>query len=401
MLDKIVEICIASPSTKIEGSLLLCQYTIADIQFVQKLSDGSYIENTFTDNIKEGDKIELEFALPRLTAIGFYKDWSTFVKQNYYKYPHNDCYSFENKSFLKNDEEFQKKYKAIIGLTESILLISKHSYEEEEKYNAIILREDATLFLPLVYKFEDIKELEDTTIVQITEVTKLFSDDKIADKKSIFINTLLDQLLKEKEEKRFSILIKQFANYYEKAILSYNFFLKDFSFNKLKLEIDTKALDFNQKLQGVINDSQGKLIAIPTAFVLVLTTFNFEKVDLKNWAILVSTLIFTFFIQIFLQNQKSSLRFIKENIEYYKLTFTEDLIKISDSFSHLESEYKNQKRRIDLLQFLLWLVPISTSSIFFYVYSYQNSWIITALYITIYLMIYVVEYYTQPIKEQI
>lgn len=194
-------------------------------------------------------------------------------------------------------------------------------------------------------------------------------------------------------------MIKRFTNYYEKAILSYNFFLKDFSFNKLKLEIDTKALDFNQKLQGVINDSQGKLIAIPTAFVLVLTTFNFEKVDLKNWAILTSTLIFTFFIQIFLQNQKSSLRFIKENIEYYKLTFNEDLIRISDSFSHLESEYKNQKRRIDLLQFLLWLVPVSTSSIFFYVYSYRNSWIITAIYITIYLIIYLVEYYTQPIKK--
>jgi hypothetical protein len=399
MLDKIVEICIASSSSKIEGSLLLCKYTVADIPFVQKLYDDSFIENTFTSSIKDGDEVELEFSLPRLTTIGFYKDWSAFIKQNYYEYPNHDCYSFENKSYLKNDSEFNNKYRAVIELAESILQISKHSYEEEERRNAIVLREDITLFLPLLYKFKDFKSLEDNTIVQIIEVTKLFSDDKVVDKKSIFINTLIDQLLSEKEEKRFSTLIRQFKNYHDKAVISYNFFLKDFSFNKLKLEIDTKALDFNQKLQGVINDTQGKLIAIPTAFVLVLTTFNFDKADLKNWAILLSTIIFTFFIQIFLQNQKSSLKFIKDNIEYYKQTFTEDLIKISDRFSHLENEYINQKRRIDLLQFLLWLVPIGTTSIFCYVYGYNSSWIIAVLYCVAYLIFYFVEYYTQPIKK--
>ena len=138
----------------------------------------------------------------------------------------------------------------------------------------------------------------------------------------MFLNQFITFLKTVDENERFSYFIFNIVNYHEKSISSYQYYLRDFSYNKLKVELDSKALEFAQKIQTVINDSQTKLIAIPTVFDLVIATFDFDKIlSSKNVGAIISLFIFSILLQLFLDNQRSALKFIKQNIDSYKDTF--------------------------------------------------------------------------------
>jgi hypothetical protein len=128
----------------------------------------------------------------------------------------------------------------------------------------------------------------------------------------------------------------------------------------LKVELDSKALEFAQKIQTIINDSQTKLIAIPTAFVLVIATFDFEKIlSSKNVGTIVGLFVFSTLIQLFLNNQLSALKFIKQNIDAYKSTFKNDEInQTSNSFVLVEVEFNKQNSRLKVIEVILWSIPV-------------------------------------------
>jgi hypothetical protein len=65
-------------------------------------------------------------------------------------------------------------------------------------------------------------------------------------------------------------------------------------------------------------------------------------------------------IQLFLNNQKSTMNFIKDNIFAYKETFSGSEIKdISKKFTLVEEEYGKQKARLKVVEIILWFVPVA------------------------------------------
>lgn len=128
----------------------------------------------------------------------------------------------------------------------------------------------------------------------------------------------------------------------------------------MKIELDSKALEFAQKIQSVINESQTKLIAIPTVFVLAFVSFDYsDLLSNKNIFTIISLFIFAILIQLFLNNQFSTLRFINENVISYKDTFKRnDIDKISSKFSLVDKEREKQEKRLILIEAILWLIPV-------------------------------------------
>ena len=117
-------------------------------------------------------------------------------------------------------------------------------------------------------------------------------------------------------------------------------------------------LAFAKKIQGVVNESQTKLIAIPAAIVFACTTLEYEKINsIKNYLILVGMIMFCIFIQIFINNQKSALKFIENNITIYKQSFSNNKQILENSFIEVDKEKDKQKYRLLTVQILLWLNP--------------------------------------------
>lgn len=290
------------------------------------------------------------------------------MQWNYYEFPQKEVYIYELNDYLNNARQFKDKYSLVIDLIDELQKIAKYSYKEEEILNAIIVREDKSLFLYLKYSAEDIDSIDDNELTLISSFIDILKSDTTTDKRNIYLNQLIEFLSDKEELIRFSFLIQNFKDYIKVSSSTYNYYQRNFSYNKLKVELDAKALEFYQKLQGVINNSQTKLIAIPTALVFALSTLDYIDINsLKNYLIVVGLILFCMFIQIFINNQKSAINFIEENITYYKNTHANNKSELEKSFSKVDTERKKQIKRLRQIQILLWLVPVLTLSVIVFI----------------------------------
>ncbi|EEK14700.1 hypothetical protein CAPGI0001_1305 [Capnocytophaga gingivalis ATCC 33624] len=360
MIDKIVKILNKNKSSiKIEDDIISCIYRIDSLEFLRELSDNELITNSFFEDYNTDEDIVLEFLISRLRSQGFYLSKKSFLTWNQYNYPEKEVYIHEINDFLINNVFFNERFSTIINLIDILGQNSKIKYNEDEFLNFLIVREDKSLLLYLKYLPEDLDLIDNTDLNNINNFIQILKEDIAPDRKNIYINELIDYLLPIEEKNRFSYLIKNFNEFIHRASASYNYYLRNFSYYKLKIELDTKALDFYQKIQGVVNDSQTKLIAIPTAIVFASTTLDYENINsMKNYLILVGMIMFCIFIQIFINNQESALEFIERNITIYKQSFSDNKQILENSFIKVDKERNKQKCRLLTIQILLWSSPI-------------------------------------------
>lgn len=366
MLNSIVNIIEKSSSIVEDGDFLICDYIVEDKSIISLLFDNEYISNSSVESIEVGNILKIEFILSRIFSQGFFLSQDSFIIKHRYNYPSSPIYIYRQKKYLEDDKPFVDQYRKVIKLIENILRNSKHSYEELNVQNAIIEPDNSFLYLPLIYTSDDLIFLDDTAMSKLALFNGLLSSISFEDKKNAFLNHLVLFLNKLKDDGiRFSSLLRNFEKFFDNAQTSYKYYLRQYTYSKFKLELDSKALDFNQKIQGVINDSQTKLIAIPTALVLVLTTLNYDDPNSpKNYLAVIGLIVFCIFIQLFIDNQKSAINFVETNIKHYKSTFKEtDLQEIKESFSRVDLEKNKQIKRLRIIEILLWFIPILTISV--------------------------------------
>jgi len=371
MLWKIVDIISTSDSRIQEGTLFCDNYIVTDNAIIEYLESINAFENIPTKK-QVGDKINLELSLAHLNTIGYFEDCETFIIKNRYSLQLDLYYIDEIKCYSSESNDFFTKYNLIINLINSIKKVAKHTYTDLNIDNSIIFREDKSIFLHFLFDASDIELIKTSESDSINSIIRVFNEDN-TEKQLLFINELIDFLNPKDENSRFKFLLSQFGTLYDKCNNAYQFYLRDYSYNKLKIELDSKALDYTQRIQSVINDSQTKLIAIPTAFVLVFVAFDFNDLfAVKNIASILSLFIFAILIQLFLNNQKSTLSFIWENILSYKETFSSNSIEtISSKFTLVEKELKKQKNRLRMVEFLLWSIPIVLTSLWLFLINYS------------------------------
>jgi len=371
MLSGVIELISNSKPNIIEGALCCGEIyvdaiTLLSIEYLEK--EGVIENSDYEKNI--GNNINLELSFARLGTIGYFVDAESFLLKYNYKYPGKTCYISSTKQF-SNDiaAPFFLKYQKVITLMNALKFVAKHVYDDSDAENIIIFRDDRSLFVPLIYSAEDILTLSDRDLEMIDDVVSTLTDFN-TEKKLLFVNELLDLLLGCSEKIRFQFLLNEISVYNEKCHNAYQYYLRDYSYNKLKIELDSKALEFTQKIQTVINDSQTKLIAIPTAFILVFSNFDFKDPDsIKDFASMCSLFIFAVIIQLFLNNQSSSLNFTQSNINSYKTTFKDrNMVEFIERFFLVDRELKRQRNRLRVVVGLLWIVPLSLLFIWAFIY---------------------------------
>lgn len=357
MLRRIIDI-IKSSNTEISNGTLFCNgYIIADAECIDYLENNNILENSLYSR-KNGECVNLELSLAHLNSIGYYEDCITFCIKNKYVLPSKRFFIEEIKCFEDDDNDFIFIYKNIITLINAISYISKHSYTDVDIHNAIIFREDKSLFLPFIYDSSDIRDIKIEDSEKFTFLSDLFNNSD-SDKKLLFINELIDFLSPYNENDRFRYLLLYICEFISKANNAYQYYIRNFSYNKLKSELDNAALEFSKKIQTVINESQTKLIAIPAAFVLSAANIEFNNIlSIKNITILISLYIFAVLIGIFLNNQSSVLKMIDKNIQSYKNTFDSNNSVVKEAFTLVDKELKKQKTRLLVTQFINWGIPV-------------------------------------------
>jgi hypothetical protein len=313
----------------------------------------------YYEDLNAGDIIDIDLSLLYLISIGYYDQFDLFIKRNKYTFPNNDYY-IRDINYFNNDANISiESYSNVVLLINTLKKISKHSYTEADIDFSLLYVENNALLLPFIYDTSDIHQISETSVLKLVGMVDAFDNDN-SKETWIYINELIDFLTGQPENTRFKYLLHHICEFADRATNAYQYYIRNFSYNKLKTELDSAALDYARKVQSVINDAQTKLIAIPTAFVLAVANINFEKIiDNKNIGIISSLYIFSWLIDLFIKNQKSALKFIQSNVSQYKSSFSpQQNDTISSSFTIVDYEIKKQKNRLNAVLLITWGLPI-------------------------------------------
>lgn len=357
MLGEIIKIA-ENSSARIDNGTLFCDnWKVSNKEIVDYLFQHNCFENSIIpDDVKLGDIINLELSLSKLSTLGFYDTCETFIVKNKYTKRAEPFYIYGN----KNPDIFVAKYASIINFIDSIKQIAKHTYSDATNVlNAIVYSDKKSVVICLDYNSNDIDNLIDEKSKKLDLIEKALCGDNI-EKQNLFINELIDFIQNHSGE--LKEILMHIDELYQDCEDAYQFYISSFSSNKLKFEINTKAIEYTSKIQTVINEAQTKLIAIPSAFVLAGISLDFDKyvlpLNAKNIATSLSLFIFAILIQLFLANQKNILKIIESDVNDYKKEFNKTNIELlSEKFKCVSDSLKNQKNRITIITFILWGIP--------------------------------------------
>lgn len=337
-----------------------------------------------SEQIKTGIPIKVEIVQFALHQFHFYEDIESLINANEFSVP-DQFYVRSEKYFHPTSakEPLIEAYFKIVELANSILGLAK--FVVEGTYLIVYLLQDkSAVALHLNYNLSVLEQYQ-PDLNDIKDF--VFEVEEHSEKKKIYTKELIDFLNQETDEtQRLKYLYENFGEFYEKCEAAYAFFLSDFSYSKLKLELESAILDYSKNVRAIINDSQNKLIAIPAAFLVASSQLEFDKAySLKNALILISSFIFSILIEIFIRNQESSLRIFLDNIASYKTTFNiknegsevkamktlKELI--TNSFEAIDDELDKQRTRLQTIRIINWGMSVFLLVVYIGLFFYNEA----------------------------
>ncbi|WP_288459266.1 hypothetical protein [uncultured Chryseobacterium sp.] len=317
----------------------------------------------FIDDLQVNEMITFDLTWTSLRKYNFYTTCEDFIRF-YSTNKGVEFYILEINSTDKNKTNFFiKNYNDLISIREFITKIADDNFQEK----SIIYSENRYLKVLNNFNFEIISKTH--FILEDKLFDNFYEDFDKASKeiKVIFKSELINFLSQVSEGEKLEYLFLNFSEFYKRCIIGYEYYLKDFSYNKVKTELDNAVLDFSKNIRTVVNDSQNKLIIIPAAVILAFSTFEIkEPFNTKNIFVFISSDLFAYMMDSFIKNQKSALKIIKTNIDNYKDIFlnknkskVSDLDKkILDSFVETDRELKRQENWMLGIRIINWIVPL-------------------------------------------
>lgn len=145
------------------------------------------------------------------------------------------------------------------------------------------------------------------------------------EQKRTIVKSILLEMKKEVGEGRFHVglIMSRFEEFARRVSSSYQLYVSEFSFQKIKAEVEKSKFEALAKINKVFSDIQNQLLAVPVALIVVCG--QMEVVDgfsLKNFFILVGALVFAVFMLFLILNQKNTLATV-----FFEMTAEWDLIK--------------------------------------------------------------------------
>ncbi|WP_139309789.1 hypothetical protein [Teredinibacter haidensis] len=316
-------------------------------------------------NVKDETR-EIEFNLPSESDALFAKDMDDLLiapsrllslPKNFYLADIDYFFSGESESL----PDLVRGYMDASKFASTLNNISDHSLPLVPK--AIFLQGEK-LELSLTYSSSDLVILEglDKFILDFVEA------EIHKDQKATIIKGVLIEMLKNNEIDRLTVscLMKRFSEFLERVNANYQLYVSEFSFEKIKEQVESEKFEFTLKLNKVFSDIQNQLLAIPIALVLVSSQMKLANgLSFINMSIWCGVLIFGIFMSLLIRNQRSTLNAIKLEIgsQWNSIQDKHKFVanRLSANYSYLKSRQKTQERFLFLVSLIVSLsIAVST-----------------------------------------
>lgn len=300
---------------------------LADESVISRQASGTLSEENF-ERLKNNlescqlltnyrtDSFKVEFTLPSDKDAFFAQNLDDLLKATSRKInPPEEFYiadqHYHHKELNEKTPKNIKQYLETAKLVKELLKLSDYAAPEIPK--AVFLHGEK-LELNLDYNLSDLTHPLDTEPF----ITQFINAEIHKDQKITIVKSVLIEMLKDSEIDRFSIssLIKRFPEFIERINSNYQLYVSEFSFEKIKTQIEHEKFEFTTKLNSTFSGIQNQLLAIPVALVLI--GGQMQKTDaltLKNLSIWLGSVVFALLMSLLIRNQKSTLNAIKLEVD--------------------------------------------------------------------------------------
>ncbi len=232
----------------------------------------------------------------------------------------------------------------------------------------------------------------------LQEFTEHYITDEIhADQKKTIIKSVLLELSKEFEGRALDIglLNEKFEEFKRRVSSGYQLYVSEFSFQKIKAEIEKSKFEFITKINKVFSDIQNQLLTVPAALIIAGSQFEpSDHATLKNFLILSGALAFTIFMLLLIMNQRNTLQSIYNEIdnEWGLIKKKHNAIKeqFDAQYKSLETRYKHQFLLLEVVALIVVMACMATILLYHYNSANQQISVEFSMLLGFILIIYVV-----------
>jgi len=182
-----------------------------------------------------------------------------------------------------------------------------------------------------------------------------------ADQKRSIVRVALIDHFKPRARVTLAEVIRDFSAIYEEVSRSYEMYMNEFSYRKIRDEISRQNLDDTLRLNKTLSDIQNQLLALPAAILLAGATLKAGEV-VRNDAVLAAVWVFSVFMVLLVLNQCSSVHAIEEEIRLRRQAIEKlpnDSKRDLDSlFGGLRIRTRRQKLTLLLISIAIGLIAI-------------------------------------------
>ena len=257
-------------------------------------------------------------------------------------------------------------YLSAVKLCELLPLVADHSANNGMSQH-FIKSHDAKVEMRLEYQLTDLVPLPSLEQFAAEFVNNPHHKDQ---KLNIVRSALLD-IFKSKRVVTVGDFLPHFEEFMANVHSSYVMYTADFSYEKIRREVEKQNLEDTLRLNKTVSDIQNQLLALPAA--LVLAGAGIQKNEtLKNIAIWIGVCIFAWLMRALVNNQEHSIDAIDKEVGLRKQNLEEQPEGVSnrfaDAFKTLEARVKDQMKVLCGIRFAVVLIWIVVTAMIFSVF---------------------------------
>ncbi|TRU31995.1 MAG: hypothetical protein EWV78_19190 [Microcystis aeruginosa Ma_MB_F_20061100_S20D] len=295
--------------------------------------------------------------------------------------------------YRPNDTERPEAIQAYldtVSLVESLSKLAEHGTESSSTKLIFFHKEKIELKL-------DYDALKIRSLPGLRDFSDRYMNDEIhADQKKTIIKSVLLEFSKEFEGRDLDVglINDKFEELSRRVSSGYQLYVSEFSFQKIKAEIEKSKFEFISKINKVFSDIQNQLLTVPAALIIAGSQFEpAEHVTLKNCLILAGVLAFTVFMLLLIVNQRNTLQSIYSEIdnEWGLIKKKHNAIKeqFDKQYLSLERRYRYQYLMLEVVAFIVVSACAAAVLLFGYNSANQQLSVELAMFLGFALVIYI------------
>ena len=224
----------------------------------------------------------------------------------------------------------------------------------------------------------------------------IHTDAHVEQKKTI-VKSILLEMKKEAEADKFTIglVFSRFDEFSRRVSSSYQLYVSEFSFQKIKAEVEKSKFEALAKINKVFSEIQNQLLAVPVALVVVCGQMEAGNgFSLKNLFIIAGSLVFAVFMFFLILNQRNTLRtiFLEMTAEWDLIKGKHNAVKVKfdEPYKLLRKRYRYQSILLEAVGLVVLVSFFITVGMFFYYSEVGVVPVTSIVWLSIFVIVYIV-----------